>query len=177
MRGPTIESYLVGAAWLACHELACRATARMFGSEPVGGSPRWRSAAGFATSLVALPLLLIVSLSLAGSFEHWSHRCAVQGLGPYDWACVFIFGGLMSVDLLQGTMLNALLIAHHVTCLAGHTYATLYNPAAFPYYVAAVVALELGSAGSGAHALWPRSFSAASLLAVMTLSNAAAAVG
>ena len=160
--------------WFLCHSLGVHILAPILGSHEVGGSPRWRSAVGLITSCFALPSLMGLGLYHAGSFSHWCNAVVVEGLGPYDWAFVLVFAGLMLVDLAQGTMLTALLKVHHVTCLCGHAYACLYAVAGFPYYFAGVASLELGSAATGVHALWPRSFPSSALVACMTLSNLSA---
>ena len=49
---------LLFAGWAVCHELGRRWATRVFGSEDVGGAPRWRSFVGLGTSAGALPLLV-----------------------------------------------------------------------------------------------------------------------
>jgi hypothetical protein len=107
--------------------------------------------------------------------QYWCQLCERNGLGSIDWGYVLVFGGLMVVDLLQGAMHTTMLKLHHVGCLAGHAYASLVAVAAFPYYFSGVVALELGSAATCVHALWPRNFPPSAMLTVMTISNLAAA--
>ena len=47
---------LLFAGWAVCHELGRRWATRVFGSEDVGGAPRWRSFVGLGTSAGTLPL-------------------------------------------------------------------------------------------------------------------------
>ena len=49
---------LLFAGWAVCHELGRRWATPVFGSEDVGGAPRWRSFVGLGTSAGALPLLV-----------------------------------------------------------------------------------------------------------------------
>ena len=159
--------------WISCHELGRRAAKPVFGSQDVGGAPRWRSMVGMGTSLGALPMCLVAAVLHAGGFAQWLE---VSGqLRPYDRAFCYIFGGLMTIDFLQQTMHTTMLKVHHATCLAGHLWTTFLSPAGFASYFSGVVALEVGSAGTCAHALWPHRFTPALLLGVMTLSNLAAA--
>lgn len=164
---------LLFVCWLSMHELGRRAAKPVFGSQEVGGAPRWRSLVGMGTSLGALPLLLAAAVLHAGSYSAWVE---VAGeLRPYDRAFCYIFGGLMLVDFLQQTMHTTLLKVHHATCLAGHLWTIFLAPAGFASYFTGVVALEVGSAGTCAHALWPHRFTPMLLLCVMTLSNLTAA--
>jgi hypothetical protein len=59
-------------------------------------------------------------------------------------------------------------------CIAGHIFAFFFYPAAFPFYFAAVVALELGSCASCYYALRADNFRYWLYAACMTTSNAAA---
>lgn len=158
--------------WFATHMIARRYAIPSFGCGIVGGTYRWRSAVGLITQLVALPMLLCFAVSVETDLTKWSIRCSAHGLGAHDWGFVYIFGGLMCIDFIQ-LQLSPLLKLHHATCLGGHAYACC-NPVAFPAYMCAVVALELGSAGSGMNCLRPKAFSAAQLVMVMAASNLAA---
>ncbi|KAL1530949.1 hypothetical protein AB1Y20_001840 [Prymnesium parvum] len=173
---PSLAACAIGAAWLGFNLLLSRAAARSFGRAVVDGTPLWRSASGLGTSLLSLPLLFAAALSSAGGIAAWSRRCAQLGLLTFDWAYFFVFGGLMLVDFAQGVLLTPLLRAHHAVCLCCHLFACLAALPAFPHYFAGVVALELGSAATCAHALRPVAFPSAALLGVMSASNLAAAL-
>ena len=73
------------------------------------------------------------------------------------------------------TMQTAMLVAHHLVCLGSHLYASYIVPAAYPYYFAGVVSLEVGSAATCIHALWHRFLTPPMLLAIVTLSHVGAA--
>tara|TARA_B100000795_G_scaffold165267_1_gene124333 strand:- start:65 stop:772 length:708 start_codon:yes stop_codon:yes gene_type:complete len=164
---------LLFAGWAVCHELGRRWATPVFGSEDVGGAPRWRSFVGLGTSAGALPLLLGASIVRAGGYSAW---VSVAGeLKAFDRAFGYVFGGLMLADFGQRTMHTPLLKVHHATCLAGHAWCALCAPSGFAGYFAGVVALELGSAATCVHALWPRRLPPPRMLTCMTLSNIAAA--
>merc|ERR1719277_1327210 len=80
----------------------------------------------------------------------------------------------MWVDIFQGILLSNLLKLHHAVCVVCHAYACLSALAGFPYYFAGVVALEMGSAATSLHALWPKRFRGLLLNGTMTVSNALA---
>ena len=56
----------------------------------------------------------------------------------------FIFGGLMVFDLVL-LKVEPLILLHHVLCLGGLLYASLQAPSLYPYFLAGVMLLELGS--------------------------------
>lgn len=168
---PFASSCCIGLAWFSAHMLLARAAVRTFGTEVIEGTPRWRSAAGPGTSLVTLPAIFAASLWTAGSFDLWSQRCAELGLGVFDWGFFLVFTGLMITDFVQGVLCSYLLIAHHLVCILCHLFACFFALAAFPFYFAGVVALELGSAATCVHSVWPKAFPASRMMLVMTVSN------
>lgn len=80
----------------------------------------------------------------------------------------------MLIDLVQVPM-SLLIVAHHLVCFVCNAYATTMALRAFPWYVAGVTALELGSGGNCLVCLWPKRFTTTAFLVTMSLSNLAAA--
>jgi len=118
------------------------------------------------------------------SMQHWSHAWSV-GQHAHRWVAgaaaaervfVYMFPSWLMLDFVL-VEVRPLMLIHHVVCLVGHGIATLGVPVGFPFYFAACVALELGSACCNLLCIWPRSRLALEVYMVgMTLSNAAALV-
>lgn len=70
--------------WLVAHDAARRYAMPRYGTEMVGGGPRWRSFTGLVTQLGALPLLLTRSYVGGGTMSDWCTRCHDAGLSQHD---------------------------------------------------------------------------------------------
>mmetsp|Transcript_52111 Transcript_52111/g.111467 ORF Transcript_52111/g.111467 Transcript_52111/m.111467 type:complete len:222 (-) Transcript_52111:187-852(-) len=133
---------LFTAAYAIGFMAAYRHARRTFGSANNGGSPRWRNALGPLPQTVVLPLLLLARFALPSTASEAVDKCFIG-----------VFASLMLFDFVM-LELNPMMIAHHGTCLAGHTFAILTAPEAFVSYFASVVALEVGSGFSCWWWLW-----------------------
>lgn len=144
-----------------------RYAVRKFGSVLQGGTPRWRNILGLLPQLVVMPSVLVV-------------RAAVpSAAAACDAIFARVFGSLIIFDF-AAYRLGKTMVMHHAVCLAGHALAISTAPAAFGFYHAAVVALEVGSGTSCMWWAWGETAlrrSAPSLYAIgMSTSNALAAV-
>ena len=99
-------------------------------------------------ALAQLPRQVCVMPSL------WVASALVPGSASV-LAAVFanVFGSMLLFDLCA-IKYNAMMLAHHWLCLAGHCFAMSVAPEAFGRYFGAVVALELGSATSCSWWMW-----------------------
>lgn len=169
---PLPRAALVVLLWLLTHLAATHKAIRIVGTVMDGGTPRWRSAVGLITQLGVLPVLFFVALISNGDAQGWSDRSAASrdGMHFMGWAFAAIFPSLMLLDFVL-CELSPLIMAHHLVCVLGHVYACTVAARSFPAYFAGVVALEVGSGGTGVHCLSPKSFSAANMLVLMTISN------
>ena len=169
---PLTQAALVVLLWLLTHLAATHKAIRIVGTVMDGGTPRWRSAVGLITQLGVLPVLFIVALISNGDAQGWSERSAASrdGMHCMGWAFAAIFPSLMLLDFVL-CKLSRLIMAHHLVCVLGHVYACTVAARSFPAYFAGVVALEVGSGGTGVHCLSPKCFTAANMLVLMTLSN------
>lgn len=136
------------------------------GHENSGGSPKWRNYLGLMPQVLLMPGCLLAAMLMP------THGATLEKI------FVNIFAGLIIFDL-AAIRYNAMMLAHHITCLLGHIFAVSFAPEAFSSYFASVVALEAGSATSCSWWLWgdkrPRALAA--LYAVgMTISNMLATV-
>jgi len=111
------------------------------GTKLDGGSPRWRNFLGLLPQVCVMPSLWVASVLVPGSAS--------------VFAAVFanVFGSMLLFDLCA-IKYNAMMLAHHWLCLAGHCFAMSVAPEAFGRYFGAVVALELGSATSCSWWMW-----------------------
>lgn len=172
----------LAAAWLAVVWLAKDAVKRAWPGEVLGyfsNAPgQWHSALALPTSGVIFPVLFVLAWHSHGwSLEDWSEHMRAGGAGgTWERTFLYIFVLFYMLDFAL-VEVRGLIVAHHVACLGGHTFAYFVLPAGFPYYMAGCVALELGTSVSHAYCLnqaLPPRRSALALLAVgMTLSNLA----
>lgn len=145
--------------WAVIHLVQAWALPQMFGTEQVGGTARWRSAASLVTQWIVLPVC-------------WFSRSA---LGELVFVYVFALYLLLDVFIVK---IESLLVVHHFFCLLGHSMVVL-NTAnmqlGFDIYFAGVVVLELGSGCMNLFCLYPKTVRTAVIYALgMSLSNATA---
>ena len=132
---------------------------RLVGWEDTGGTPRWRCYMQMLPHLVVLPLCVACSVTSdpTRSLRRRGERCADGGFGLPERVFAYVFGYALLADfayaLAWPAILSPLVAAHHAACLLGHAYAAAASAAAFPSYMATVVALELGSATSNVFVL------------------------
>ena len=140
-----------GAVWLGCTLFARSVLMRTVGSADTGGFPRWRATIGYVTQALVLPSVFMVALRLGGSSDHslglmaaWS-AAELNGLRhAATHAFAWIFGGLMLFDLAL-LQFEPMILAHHILCLGGLLCASVCAPSMYPYFIAGVMILELGS--------------------------------
>ena len=169
-------------AYAIAQETLRLALSHIVGWEDTGGTPRWRCYMQMLPHVLVLPLCVVCAVRSdpTRSLRRRGERCADVGLGLPERTFGYIFGYALLADfayaLAWPAILSRLVTAHHVVCLLGHAYTVTATASAFPTYMAAVSALELGSASSNlfvlalAHA--PRT-AAYVYAAVMTASNLA----
>ena len=148
------ETLAIG--WATCYVVASRTMPKVFGSQSVGGTVRWRTAWAIPTQFVVLPLL-------------YTYRGEALSL-----CFTYLFALYMLLDFVL-VKLTPIMYAHHAACLTGHLLTCLLLPGGFVTYFAGVVALEFGS---GCMNFWLLDYGSnwrTRLYVVgMTLSNAAA---
>lgn len=166
---------LTWTVWLVANDLARRYAQPKYGSQIVEGMPLWRSWSGLVTQLLSLPLLFGHSYALDSNIGDWCIRCHRSGLSARDLAFAHVFGSLMLIDFMQ-MHINPLIMAHHIVCFICNLYASTVTLRAFPWYIAGVTALEIGSAGNGLNCLWPKHFTLGMYVTLMTVSNVTAAI-
>lgn len=140
-----------GAVWLGCTLVARTVLMRTVGFADTGGFPRWRATIGFTTQALVLPVVFMLALGLAGASEHPLGRMAAwsdaERGGSRHWAThafAHIFGGLMLFDLAL-LQFEPMILAHHILCLGGLLCAIACAPSRYPYFLAGVMLLEVGS--------------------------------
>ena len=140
-----------GAVWFGCALVARKVLMRRVGSADTGGFPRWRATIGYTTQAVVLPAVFMLALGLAGSSDHPLGRMAAWSEAEFHgvrhwttYAFASIFGGLMLFDLalLQP---ETMILLHHILCLGGLLCAIVCAPSMYPYFIAGVMMLEVGS--------------------------------
>ena len=178
------ENYF--ALWTVCAFLGSLPAVRLPGPV-VGywakGPGRWRYFWSLPTQLLVMPFLFYHALSSYDfSFDSWCNAWGqrprwsfVQAdAGTSDWVFVYLFPMWLLFDFLL-TKVSPLMRAHHAVCLFGHLLGVIVWPAGFPWYMAGVTVLEVGSASSAIMSVWGRSRLAIGIYQIgMLLSNIAA---
>ena len=135
--------------------------AALVGWDDTGGTPRWRCYMQMLPHVAVLPLIVTCAVreDPSRSLRRRGERCADVGFGLPERAFAYIFGYALLADFVYAlawpavVIMSPLVAVHHAACLIGHAYAAAASAAAFPSYMAAVAALELGSAASNVFVL------------------------
>ena len=100
-----------------------------------GGAPRWCNAIHLVPQLMVMPALKLIA-ALVPTIA-----------APCGQLFFTVFGHMLLFDFWY-LKLNAVMIAHHGTCLLGHMFGCFVAPEAFVRYFNACTALEIGSGAS-----------------------------
>jgi len=177
-------AFVVGILWLTVDVVLRWRLPKSFGTkEDEDGVPRYRCVSGFATQLVFLPCLFLLSLASSGfSISAWSQRAGAayfteDGSRFYDWAFCYVFAAYMLTDVVVLKHLSILLKLHHIGCVLGLAIGFAGLPSGFPLFAAGVFALELGSAALNVYCLYPHRHDCLyAYVVVMTISNCVGAL-